>query len=69
MSLSVCLSACLLPAPHRCESAQVRELIHLPHLALEEGPLSLPWGLESNLTVVIKRATLLWGVERLSARP
>lgn len=68
MSLSVCLSACLLPALHRCESAQVRELIHLPHLALEEGPLSLPWGLESNLTVM-KRATLPWGVERLSARP
>lgn len=39
---------CLLPTPpqHRCESAQVRKLTHLPHLALEKGLLSLPFGLE-----------------------
>ena len=38
----VCLSACLLPALHRCESAQVRELIHLPHLALGKGHFLFP---------------------------
>lgn len=52
MSLSVCLPACLLACTlERCESAQVRKLIHLPHLALEKGPLSLPWGLELNLNL------------------
>lgn len=52
MSLSVCLPACLLACTlQRCESAQVRKLIHLPHLALEKGPLSLPWGLELNLNL------------------
>lgn len=54
MSLSVCLPACLLSCTlHRCESAQVRKLIHLPHLALEKGPLSLPWGLELNLNLAV----------------
>ena len=52
--LSVCLPACLLFCMlHRCESAQVRKLIHLPHLALEKGPLSLPWGLELNFNLTV----------------
>lgn len=54
-----CLSVCLLPAPpqHRCESAQVRKLTHLPCLALEKVLLSLPVGLEENLnlTVTLRR--------------
>lgn len=45
------------PPQHRSESAQVRKLTHLPHLALEKGLLSLPRTLESNLdlTVALRR--------------